>query len=1106
MKQTIHFLMPALIVGLFLFFKPAQAQVTIGSSVTNTSCGFNNGAITVTPSGGSGYTYQWSNGASTATISNLAAGSYTVTVYSNGAAGLDTVFFETFDPPQAWTLNVPTGVNGADNNFWQIDNDEGGVLPPGCGVAGGNQTLHITSVFNSTGGASYDAGGLCGILFCPETNMGAISPLINTTGASNMTLSIDFIGGGDALIDNGSLLYSTNGGVTVTPLDPTLKSLTCPSGQGVWTNRTYALPAAANNIANFALGFNWTNNDDGVGTDPSIAINNILITYPLAAGLDSAVATFNVAPSTGIDINTAGMVLTQPSCGSNNGSISGPQGVNGSTPYTYQWDSASILYPAGPNINNLYAGTYHLRITDNNSCTFDTTFSLTNTGIPVITISASDSSVCTGTGIQLFANIGGTGSFVWTGSNVPLPPHSSPLNVTPGATGYYVFNWTDGGACTYRDSILVTVSTPPVLSVSPNNPTICPGANLQLTASGAVGGTYTWTGGDLAGPFVGNPLSVSPISNQTYNLSWTDGGCSATATAPVTVGAGAVTLTLTASPNDTICNGSQVTLNATASVAGGTYSWVGPGLPVTNQQQVTFTPPSTTAITQHTYYVTYNGGGCNANDSITITVKKVANLVGFTNPTCGQPNGSISANGNGNNVTFQWLRNGVNYFSGPSVLSNVPTGNYSFIAYDQSTGCSDTISNIQLTDTTAFPALSNVQVTDVSCFGANDGTISFTAVGGSGNYNYTWSHDNTLNSDNAFALSAGTYDVTVNDGVCTIDTSFIVSGPTAAITATVTTQPDNCGQAVGSATVTVNGGSTPFTYNWSNTGSTATISNLIGLSNYSVTVTDNGGCTATASGFVDDIGAPTIALTGTPQVCAGGTEGSIQVTASGPGSPYTYTWSHDNTITTPQANNLGAGTYDVTVTTSLNCTATAQFIITEFAGIVFTLPDDTSIYLGQAIQIQGVTNAPYTSVIWSPDVINSPNVLGTLVSPDDTITYHVDVVYGTGCIISDEITINIITDGDSLIMPNVFTPDADGINDYYHLQSYAGINTFSIFIYDRWGNKVYEAFDPTFMWDGTDMFSGFKPMTSAVFGYMVEYTTYESFKKKRMQGNITLVR
>ena len=87
------------------------------------------------------------------------------------------------------------------------------------------------------GGAAYDADGLCGILFCPKTNMRAESPVINTTGFSNLTLTFDFISMGDALIDNASVWY--NDGLGWTLLAPSIKSVNCLSGQGQWTAASF---------------------------------------------------------------------------------------------------------------------------------------------------------------------------------------------------------------------------------------------------------------------------------------------------------------------------------------------------------------------------------------------------------------------------------------------------------------------------------------------------------------------------------------------------------------------------------------------------------------------------------------------------------------------------------------------------------------------------------------------------------------------------------------------------------------------------------------------------------------------------------------------------
>jgi large repetitive protein len=201
--------------------------------------------------------------------------------------GQTTIWQETFDPaPLAgWNLNASTGINDPDANFWQITDDEGGVLPPGCGVpSNGNNTLHITNTLLG-GGATYNAGGLCGLLFCVETHTRAESPTISSLGNTNMTLTFDYIENGDGVIDNATIYYSVNGGTTWLLLNDPAKTIVCSSTQGQWTSYSYALPAACNNIANLKIGFNWENNDDGTGTDPSVAINNIKITTPSSVNI-----------------------------------------------------------------------------------------------------------------------------------------------------------------------------------------------------------------------------------------------------------------------------------------------------------------------------------------------------------------------------------------------------------------------------------------------------------------------------------------------------------------------------------------------------------------------------------------------------------------------------------------------------------------------------------------------------------------------------------------------------------------------------------------------------------------------------------------------------
>jgi len=281
----------------FMLANQAMGQLAVTTSQTNVTCnGGSDGTATAIPSGGTGnYSYSWSpSGGTGLTATGLAPGTYTVTLTDTIIPQLGPLYSQDFEGAHGWTLNVSTGVNGADPNFWTVSDAEGGVAAGGCGVASnGNKTLHITSVFFPTGGAAYDAGGLCGLLFCPQTSSRAESPVFATTNYTNTQLEFDYIANGDALIDNASVWYNDGSGWTL--LTASIKSVICGGGQGQWTHYTMTLPASCNNNANVRVGINWVNNDDGVGTDPSVAINNVVVSgQAMGAVLQTTTATVTI--------------------------------------------------------------------------------------------------------------------------------------------------------------------------------------------------------------------------------------------------------------------------------------------------------------------------------------------------------------------------------------------------------------------------------------------------------------------------------------------------------------------------------------------------------------------------------------------------------------------------------------------------------------------------------------------------------------------------------------------------------------------------------------------------------------------------------------------
>ena len=198
----------------------------------------------------------------------------------------------------AWSI-TSTGTNDNTANTWFVSATCAGTgvgnCSSNCSIASvTNQTLHVGNVavpalgVQADTGASYFSGGLCGLGLCANTHRRAESPIINCTGKTNISLAFLYLENGDASNDDASLCYSADGGTTWTTIDPLAKTVGNCSAAGQWTAFTITLPASADNNAMVKIGFNWVNNDDANGTDPSFGVDDITLTQG-----PSAIATYS---------------------------------------------------------------------------------------------------------------------------------------------------------------------------------------------------------------------------------------------------------------------------------------------------------------------------------------------------------------------------------------------------------------------------------------------------------------------------------------------------------------------------------------------------------------------------------------------------------------------------------------------------------------------------------------------------------------------------------------------------------------------------------------------------------------------------------------------
>lgn len=235
------------------------------------------------------------------------------------------------------------------------------------------------------------------------------------------------------------------------------------------------------------------------------------------------------------------------------------------------------------------------------------------------------------------------------------------------------------------------------------------------------------------------------------------------------------------------------------------------------------------------------------------------------------------------------------------------------------------------------PALSESHA-DISCNGNNDGSIDLTTAGGTGPFSFAWTGPSSFSAstEDISGLAGGVYSVTVTaSGGCTTSTTVSINDPavvTANITSTVNV--DCNGGSNGTATVTASGGTGTLHYLWAPSGGTTPTEIHLTADTYTVTVTDDNGCTASATTTITEPAVISLSTTQIDVTCNGGNNGSIDLTPSGGTGSFTFAWS--NSALTEDVSALTSGTYTVTVTDVSGCTATTSTSITEPTSIVLS--------------------------------------------------------------------------------------------------------------------------------------------------------------------------
>ncbi len=457
-----------------------------------------------------------------------------------------------------WTISS-TGTNGAKANTWFFSCAENGNAAGSCGTGCGNDaSMHVGNIAGSPAAAFFCPGGDCGAAYDATnaqvvTNKRAESPTINCTGKSTITVSFNYMEKGQGTADDATFWYYD--GNTWAQLNALAKTATGCAPQGTWTAKTIALPASANNNANVKIGFNWTNDGDGVGHDPSIAVDDITLSVP--AGGNAPVAAFTISDNT----------ICQNSC-----ITFTDQSTNTPTSWSWTFAGGNPSSSSSQNPGTICfstSGTYSVTLIATNAFGSNSTSqSITVFGLPTANAGV-DTNLCFNSAIQLNAS-GGT-SYTWSPTTGLNNSTSATPTATPTATTTYTVTVSNANGCTAIDAVIVIVNSLPAIQVSPAAFSLCKGQGTQLTVSGAL--TYTWSPSTGLSGTSGSSVFAIPNTSTTYTVTGVNAlGCSATATSVITVQD--QPFVIASITNDSPCPGSgAIAITIIGGVAPFNFTW-----------------------------------------------------------------------------------------------------------------------------------------------------------------------------------------------------------------------------------------------------------------------------------------------------------------------------------------------------------------------------------------------------------------------------------------------------------------------------------------------------------------------------------------------------
>ncbi|MES2566441.1 MAG: gliding motility-associated C-terminal domain-containing protein [Bacteroidota bacterium] len=680
-----------------------------------------------------------------------------------------------------------------------------------------------------------------------------------------------------------------------------------------------------------------------------------------------------------------------------------------------------------------------------------------------------------------------------------------------------------------KDSVFVTINSSSGPSVTVNSATICSGASAILTATpSSSGGTYSWTPGGQTT----QTISVNPVSDATYAVTYSISGCVVTNSTVVYVNP-SPTLTITSTSPSLCASGQSATLSLSGSI--GTCSWSNGN----NGSSISVNTPGVYSAT----VITASCGNTQSTFTIGSLPAPSVTISPFSVSLCPGQSATVQANTN-TAVTYSWSTGATT-----STVALNSAGNYTVDVFNS---CGSASSNVSVS-VSSVPSLSISSSAVTICQSGQTATL--TAVGSTGTY--AWSNGSTASTTSI--SSPGNYSVTVNVPGCG-NTSANISLGTAPLPNVFIFPPPTSSVCAGGS-ILLKANSNENNYQWPGGVTTDTFS----ATSSPVVVTSTNACgSLPATIALNFVSPPTVTISPNTLTLCSGQSATLEANAD---NATTYAWSNGATTYTTVVNSSGVETVTVSnvcgstpgsITISsaslpvINLTSSAYTIcpnetatltvtgasepyawsnslstgsiVTTNGGIVSvsntnicgTVTETINIDVlnlnasiianpqsGTAPLIVNFTNnsSGGNNYLWDFGNGNSANTQTASIqsySVAGTYTVYLTVTNGS-CSDTDFLIINVLKEEPYLVVPNVFTPNNDSVNDIFKITGF-NIVDFNCIVFDRWGLQLFSWNDIKKGWDGK--VNG-KEATDGTYFYIINAKDIDN-KEIKKQGTVTL--